>query len=526
MYAVRNPVLLWCPMRNHVSRLSALGTALIVLACSRDSTAPHLGIFLTTVAGANQRDTIGATLTQALVLQVHGTSQVAGRVVSLQVTGPPAVVQAHQGSSCFVEFTPLDESVLPGCPYTTLSDANGRVAVLVTFLDTPVAGSVIATVLDSASGAAGRSDTVHFTIDPGNATGLIAAPTDTAMYVGATLGLQAYVHDRVGNRLADTVTYGPATGPVTLSGTHITASATGRAAIVARSHQYSDTTHISVVPNGTIAFGSADPNHDGIFILGLDGSRYRFLPTTGGGSLHTTWAPNGALIAFDHDIPQEELYQMRVSTIDTLGNQHDADTTSFRNLEIETFPQYSRDGQSLYFTRFEIINTAAYSEIWRVATDSLDAAPVLNQTPAWDYNASPSPDGSTLAYASSGGFDYTATIKLLNVTTGAVTNTGVTGDSPRWAPQGQSIAFLTGGTPYSGFGTLNVVQADGSNTHTVGPLGNLYEFGFDWSPDGQWLVAVNANTGHVEVINVSSGVALPLAFTTQVSSPTWRQTPN
>ena len=217
---------------------------------------------------------------------------------------------------------------------------------------------------------------------------------------------------------------------------------------------------------------------------------------------------------------------MRVATIDTLGNQHDADTTSFQYGELETFPQYSRDGQWLYYTRFENINTVAYSGIWRVGSNSLDAAPVLNQAPAWDYNASPSPDGSTLSYASAAGFDYTATIKLLNVTTGAVTSTGVTGDSPRWAPQGQSIAFLTGGTPYSGSGTLNVMQADGSNAHVIGPAGNLYGFGFDWSPDGQWLVAVNAITGHVEVINVTSGIALPLAFTNQVSSPTWRQTPN
>jgi hypothetical protein len=47
---------------------------------------------------------------------------------------------------------------------------------------------------------------------------------------------------------------------------------------------------------------------------------------------------------------------------------------------------------------------------------------------------------------------------------------------------------------------------------------------FDWSPDGQWLVAADAATGRLDLISASLGTILPLPFTAGQSyvSPTWK----
>jgi Tol biopolymer transport system component len=69
------------------------------------------------------------------------------------------------------------------------------------------------------------------------------------------------------------------------------------------------------------------------------------------------------------------------------------------------------------------------------------------------------------------------------------------------------------------------MQSDGSNVHSLGPNG-AYQWGIDWSPDGQWLLAVNAITGTVDVVNATSGLTLPLGFTKGAVSSSWRQTPH
>jgi Tol biopolymer transport system component len=372
-------------------------------------------------------------------------------------------------------------------------------------------------VLDSTGAAAGSVDNVPFTINPGHVTGVTASPSDTAMYVGATLKLNAFAHDRAQNPTSNTVTYGPASGPVSLSGTQVSASATGRAAVVVQGAGFVDTTHISVVPHGTIAMGPADLGHLGITIVDLDGSNYRFLPMSSP-ALRPLWAPNGAWVVFDYNaVPA--LGNERIGLIDTTGKQWNADTNSLQYAELELMPQFSRDGRWIYFTQAQDVN-AHYAQLWRVGADS-NATPLPNQSPSWDYSPSPSPDGSQVAYVGGLDGDFPATLKLLNVTTGAVTSLGVTAQTPRWSPQGQSIAYIAG-VPTDLAGKLSVIQADGSNPHVVGPSSNFYEFWIDWSPDGQWIVATNALTLHVELVNVASGVTLPLAFTTKIHAPTWR----
>jgi hypothetical protein len=490
---------------------------LAVSACSHDVTSPHGGVFAVAIAGAGQRDTIDAYLSQPLVLEVTGTRTIANRLLSVHsITYDTSL--AHP--PCYILFTiPNSDADQLTCGTVQPTNSNGQLTVSVHFAGVATTqGGLVVTVLDSAGGApAGSPDTIHFTIEPGNAIGLTASPKDSSMYVGgAGLALHAFVHDRGNNPRSDAVTYTSLTGPITLSGSQVSASTFGRAAIMVNSGSYVDTTYLSIVPNGTFTFAS--PNFNGIAILGLDGSNYHLLPLPSSSAAGTTWAPNGASIAFEDDA----LALHRISIIDTTGNTHIADTTALDATAFEYQARYSRDGQWLYFTRLSMTGHT-YSQLWRVGTNATAATRVPSNDPEFDYNPAPSPDGSTLVYAGAPE-GAQSTIRLVNVTTGAVTNTGVTGDAPRWSPQGQTIAFLN--TPaFEPAGPLTVMQSDGSNIRSLTPNG-FYQYDIDWSPDGQWLIAINAITGNIDVVNVTSGLTLPLAFTRFAVSVSWRQTPH
>ncbi|HZS60640.1 MAG TPA: hypothetical protein VFA43_15300 [Gemmatimonadaceae bacterium] len=486
-------------------------------ACSHDVTSPLRGTVAVAIAGGGQRDTIDAYLNQALVLQVTGTSNISNRLLQIaSITYD--TTSAHPPCYILITIPNSDRDQLT-CGLVQPTNSKGQLDVSIHFagVATTHAGLIV-TVLDSAGGApAGAADTIHFTIEPGNAVGITASPKDSAMYVSG-LTLHGFVHDRGNNPRSDAVTYTKLSGPVALSGSQVSATTFGRAAIMVSSGSWVDTTYLSIVPNGTITFAS--PSLNGIAILGLDGSNYHLLPLGNLSAAGTTWAPNGASIAFEDD----PLAYHRISIIDTTGNSRTADTTALDATAFEYQARYSRDGQWLYFTRLSMTGNT-YSQLWRVGANASAATRVPSTDPQsyYNYNASPSPDGSTLVYdgAPSG---VPSTIRMVNVTTGAVTNTGVTGDAPRWAPQGQTIAFLNT-PPFEPAGPLTVMQSDGSNIRSLTPNG-YYQYDIDWSPDGQWLIAINAVTGNIDVVNATSGLTLPLAFTRFAVSVSWRQTPH
>src|SRR5438045_281683 len=80
---------------------------------------------------------------------------------------------------------------------------------------------------------------------------------------------------------------------------------------------------------------------------------------------------------------------------------------------------------------------------------------------------------------------------------------GVSGDSPRFSPDGTQIAYLD----FSG-GALHVMNADGTNGRAVSPTGYAYTQGsLDWSPDGQWLIAKRGEV--LELVRVGTSETMP-----------------
>jgi hypothetical protein len=495
---------------NRLAGIAIAAGLVLAAGCSHDTTSPHSGVYLSVFSGGNQSDTIGATLPSPLVLQVAGTSTVAGQLVLIAVNGPTGA-SGVKDTVCYAQVTTPGVSVRPGCTYRLTADTTGQVAVAMTLFDKAARVSIVATVVNVNNQPLGSQTTIPLTITPGVATG-IATETDTSLYPGAMISVSASVRDRAGNSIPATLSFGPAFGPITFSNPHITANAIGRGGVVVTGDGFTDTAYVSVVPTGTIAFTSQNLAYPGIAIMNLDGSHYHVIDDTVG-VVFPSWSPDGARIAFQYSV----FPSARIAVIDTTGKQWFADTMTFTQPgEGEFDPIYSRDGQWLYFTNAN----DATAQIWRVGADSAPTA-LPNQSPAWDYQPTPSPDGTQLAYVSAFEGEVAATLKILNVSTGAVTNTGALAYRPAWAPTGQSIAF-SAAAPYSDVGPLHVIQSDGSNEHVVGPSNGNYYFGIDWSPDAQWIVAVDFRTTHINLINVASGLVLPLGFTQTAYAPIWR----
>ncbi|HZS60746.1 MAG TPA: hypothetical protein VFA43_15830, partial [Gemmatimonadaceae bacterium] len=111
-------------------------------------------------------------------------------------------------------------------------------------------------------------------------------------------------------------------------------------------------------------------------------------------------------------------------------------------------------------------------------------------------------------------------LRILTLSTGAVTDLQISGWAPSWAPAGNRIAYLQGSSCQS---TLAVMNADGSNPHAL--TTDAYQGEVDWSPDGQWIVAQNVSRNRLDLINASSGVIIPLPNTAGMSSPSWLASP-
>jgi dipeptidyl aminopeptidase/acylaminoacyl peptidase len=141
---------------------------------------------------------------------------------------------------------------------------------------------------------------------------------------------------------------------------------------------------------------------------------------------------------------------------------------------------------------------------------------------AWD--ARPSPDGRQIAYVYRPFDDLNRTdIRLIDVASGSIrTLAGVPKiyqHSPRWAPDGGSIAFLSQQT---GFYEIWLVRPDGEGQQQLTQLG-MDAGDIAWSPDGSRLACTVNRGGAVELalVDAASGAVVALR-----SGPGFHSRPN
>lgn len=269
-------------------------------------------------------------------------------------------------------------------------------------------------------------------------------------------------------------------------------------------------------PAGTGTLAAA--RNGGIALFATDGSGYRQLVPEGtfpvAGPL--VWNPAGTELLFNPDpgyIAGQRLY-----TVDLNGNiaRVTQDDTLF---DAEMWGQYSPDGSWIYFGGGRMDG----GTIWRVHPDGtgLETAPGLPYVSGINnINPTLSPDGTRLAYVAFLGTGDNV-IRVLDITTGTVNYLDVPGHTPRWAPNDDRIAYIVPTPATSRWGPIWVMHADGSQRHQISAPDRSYSFGINWSPDGDWIAASAADSGRIELINVTSGETVPVDSTSGFLSPAW-----
>ena len=471
------------------ARALGLTTILTAIACSQPG-APYAGAPvppLSFSAGDGQSDTIQTVLSQALIVRVGlGPSGQSGksRVVRFQ-----SVLDSGQYR---VQVEPLSG----GTPQPFLADTtdvNGQASVVIVLGQDAGPGQIVVTVPEF-----GYVDTAHFTVNPGRAVAMFSAPNDTDAYINGTVTLRSGAVDRYGNRRSDSVSYFLLSGVGSVNGATLTVQSYGPIQVLGSSDGFIDTTTVYGVPPGTIA---AAGDVDGIFTFNLDGSHYSEMSPTYAGTLK--WAPNGSSLVFDQTV--QGLYGATNLLLGILSSNGQVSTLVNSGAVTLAYPQFSRDGQWIYYDQY-----STTQPLWRVHPDGTGNMLVNMVSPEGLQFPSPSPDGTQVSYILG---SEIGDLKVLTLSSGTVVDLGVKGVADVWSPTGNVIAYTTLSN------SLAIVNSDGTGQKTIatGP----YSPQFDWSPDGQVIIARNAATTRLELIQVSTGLIIPLGYTGTLNSPTW-----
>jgi Tol biopolymer transport system component len=479
--------------RSSASALLTLFVAGVVGCGSDSSTGPH-SRGLSVIAGGGQSDTVLSVLPQSLIVQLLEPSGDGGHVVQFASVAVP--------SESFLDYAYVKRlDMQSGSTFAVdTTTSNGRAEIQVVLGQIAGPAPIVVSVPDF-----GIVDTITFTATPGRAVGISVAPKDTTLAVNGTATLRGGAVDQYGNVRSDPVVFSALSGSATVSGATVTGTGIGPASILVTSNGLSDTAFVGVVPAGVLAAGSSA----GLRIFNLDGSGMHVVSVaTGIGNVR--WAPSGASLAYDQTFEGQDDGGSTLYTITPSGTISSVDVSpGFR----DQWPQWSRDGSTIYYSKIG----GAGSSMWHVTPGGTSDDSVPNQNPNFDIFPSPSPDGSKLAYVAD--LSSTSDLRVLTVSTGAVTDLHLVAWAPVWAPTGQTIAYINQ-LNYSG--QIALVNADGTGQRLLSTA--TYQQNFDWSPDGLYIIAQNANTGQFDLIIVASGATLPLPYTAGFYSPTWNPT--
>lgn len=493
------------PQRWHLASATTPANLCVVFlfalatSCS-DSTSPGGGrqvVGIRIIAGSGVSDTVDAVLAQALVVEVRDTvgALAGGQVVRF------AEVPDTLGA---LSVAPLAGQVF-GSFVAETTTAQGQASVLVRF-----GAKVGPARLAVSVPAYGFSDTAGFTVLAGKPFRVLIRPSDTAIVVGAAFPLRTAVVDRYGNPRSAPVAYATLDTTVRVStGGSVTGQTVGLGRIVASATGLlPDTARVSVLPVATIAASTTG----GILIVNLDGSGSRSItvPTANYNGRFPSWLSATTIAAMDGQ------YYARLLRVSTSGGVQYLVPTTDTTVVFEVWPQAARDGSWIFFAGLVPGYSTGGVSVWRIKPtgDSLTRVSPPNVDGVSDTYPSPSPDGSRVAVATTRSGDFT--LALIDVATSQLTDLGIPGIAPRWAPAGDTIAYLGGGGEQ-----IWLVSANGSGARRVSQPGRYYVPGMDWSPDRRWIIARGSTS--LELVEVATGNVIPLGgLPGDLSQPAWK----
>jgi Tol biopolymer transport system component len=256
---------------------------------------------------------------------------------------------------------------------------------------------------------------------------------------------------------------------------------------------------------------------DGIYIANADGSNKTRLTTLTGDD-NPSFSPDGTKIAFDSagGGSQRQVWIMNVDG----SNQVQLTLSSTTQASA---PSWSPDGTSLVVRTFDGSNyalavmkpdgTELHTVISNMGTvDEPDWQPIPKPKPPFDGRItfmSPRNDGFHLYTALPDGSDIRT---LTSEFTRDIT--------PSWSPDGSRVAFIR--TTPDAQQSIDVMNADGTNAHTVIAESRLVPEPPEWSPDGSKLSYtiypdLSASTDRdIWTVNADGAGATPL-----IAGPTW-----
>lgn len=454
------------------------------------------------VSGDRATDTVGAALSSPLVVQVI-----------------PAV--GHRASGIAVQFVSGEAFVTPTgrrfhtvvFPRTDTTDELGSVRAGVVLGTGTGEDSVIVRVP-----ALDRVALARYTVRPGAAVGVAVLPADTVVYVDRGFRLRGSTVDRLGNVRGEPVAY-TVSGEAVLSGDSLIGRTIGRAKVTASARGWRGDGWVSVVPRGTVAavtrrLSGADTMR--LVVFDLDGSGWRSFDLPYWSDPQADWAPSGGVLVWRDPGPfPGDTGHLVVGDASGARRRLIDPSAGFVS---EYYAQYSADGSWIYFAG---ARPGSRAEIWRVQSDGSGPERVGPQGDAYRgyFQPSPSPDGTRVVLTRTPDCCYELLIEVLHVATGQIDSlqrangTPIAGVHPRWSPTADVIA-------YNNAAQIWLIQPDGSNERTGSPPGHGYGQ-FDWSPDGRWLIA-ESDVDILYLIEPTTGLTLPLAFTQHLAQPSWR----
>jgi len=453
-----------------------------VAGCGSDSTAPSHQSGLRINTGADVADTIGAVLTQALIVQVF---QPSGALATGAVVRFSALPNDSEPYASAIEVAPLTSQNFTDFASDS-TDSHGHAAVLVELGTVADKAGILITVPEL-----GLSDTAWYTVQPGRAAHFTLAVRDTVVTLGAAWNIGARVTDRDGNSLStDSVTYASInSGATVTSAGRVTAAAEGRAGIVVQWGTAHDTSWASIVPAGMLVGIHAG---EGVYVMNLDGTGVRKLTGIQDWSVFPQWSPDGKRITIYEGNPYGTVNFTAVSLDGTRTPVVPTPTSLLGGLA------WARpDMNGLIYFAGPRAGTGAMT-VWRMSADGSGLVDLVTPTNGYDFtHPAPSPDGKTVAYD----FDPQG-IMAIDVATQNVHALGLQGVFPVYSPDGAHIAYVNGSS-------LMIANSDGTNARLLWNMPGIDEVSApSWTADGKWILApVGAS-----LVRVSDGVALPLPF--------------
>jgi hypothetical protein len=408
-----------------------------------------------------------------------------------------------------------------------VTDDRGRASVQVRFGWFAGDAGVIARVE-----ALGFADTARYTIRPGAPVRVIAAPRDTAVFVGNTLALRGAAIDRGNNPTSDSIRFSIESGPASMSGRLLTGNQIARVRWKAEFGLLSDSGMVSIVPRGQVMLSHySTTDHRGLVLVDLDGTVVRAYP---GNYEMPEWTPDGnrVIAVRDSSVVENGRSYLISMNMEGVWERIDLDSTALVGTRR---PRLAHDGNAIYFEGYRSPTSSwalPAGEIWRVNLDGTDLVRLgeVAESGFGDHAVSSAPNGSKLVFETTRarccGVDGRS-LRILDLSTGGaiiLTEAGgpMPGTQPRWM-RTDADAILIGREDFAGvYGlSLHLIRPDGSFIRQVSPVDRVYT-DFAFSPDESWIIARRSNAEHYELIEVRTGMTLPLPFGQGLWYAAWR----